>query len=310
MYSDNYNPQRLIKCFRDGLVEQEHSGFILTSSLEIGKSFDYPFYLRSCAKPLQASLIMDYDLDFTLEEVALCCASHAGESCHVNLAKAMLKKIGLDETYLKCGLHKPISKTALEKMIKNDEQISVLQNNCVGKHIMMLAICKKNEWSLEDYDNVEHPLQKAIKNRIYELCEVQDDFPITKDGCGVPIHSMPLKNMLKGYLNLFLSEKYTKIKNAYRTYPYIIGGEDRLDTKIMQNSNNLVAKVGAGGICIVVNLDKKDGVLVKILDCDMKAREAVMLNMLKYLKWADIPFDNKIKTLHGDILGEIEFVGI
>lgn len=169
---------------------------------------------------------------------------------------------------------------------------------------------QKNGWDLDTYDQLEHPLQQEIKNRIYDFCEIEEDYPITKDGCGVPICSMPLENMLKGYLNLFTSEKYKKIRNAFRNHPYIIGGEDRLDTKIMQGSDNLVAKVGAGGLCIVVNLEEADGILIKILDCDMQAREITTLSMLKKMNWANIPFDHEVKTLHGDVLGEKKFVGI
>ena len=71
MYPDSYIPQRLVKYFRDGLVEQEHLGFVVSSGFEFGETFGYPFYLRSCAKPIQASLILDYDLDFTEEEITL-----------------------------------------------------------------------------------------------------------------------------------------------------------------------------------------------------------------------------------------------
>ena len=78
----------------------------------------------------------------------------------------------------------------------------------------------------------------------------------------------------------------------------------------MQGSDNLVAKVGAGGLCIVVNLEEADGILIKILDCDMQAREITTLSMLKKMNWANIPFDHEVKTLHGDVLGEKKFVGI
>ena len=319
MLQNKYNPKTLIQYFRGGfingqslnyLIEQEHFGFVVGSDFSIGDSYNYPFYLRSCAKPLQASLIIDYNLDFSEEEIALCCASHAGEPCHVNLAKNLLKKIGLTENNLKCALHKPISKTEQEKLILSGKQETIFQNNCVGKHIMMLALCNLNNWDLNSYDEINHPLQQIIKEKIYDLCEIKNDkYPITKDGCGVPIHSMPLKNILKGYLNLFTSNKYQKIANAYRNYPYIIGGENRTDTKIMQNSDNLIAKVGAGGLCVVINIEQKKGFLVKILDCDMKAREITVLNILKRLKWANIDIDDDIKTLHDEIVGKIKFVG-
>ena len=170
----------------------------------------------------------------------------------------------------------------------------------------MLAICKVKNWGLQTYDHPEHPLQIAIKEKIYQLCNVKKDYPTTKDGCGVPIMSMPLKNMLTGYLNLFTDAKYAKIKNAFLNHPYIIGGENRLDTNIMENSKNLIAKVGAGGLCIVVNLEKEEAMIVKISDCDMKAREIVTLDCLKNLHWAEIDVSHDIKTLHGETVGKIE----
>lgn len=304
----------LIKYIRDGLVEQEHYGYLMVSDKKRiidshGDSKDVPFYLRSCAKPLQASLVIDYGVDkyfdLTSEEIALCCASHAGEELHVNTAKKFLEKIGLDESYLKCGFHKPISHKEQEKLLLTNTRETIFHNNCVGKHIMMLAICKMKNWGLQTYDEPEHPLQIAIKEKINELCEVKKEYPLTKDGCGVPIMSMPLKNMLTGYLNLFTDPKYEKIKNAFLNHPYIIGGENRLDTKIIENSENLIAKVGAGGLCIVVNLEKEESLVVKISDCDMKAREIVTLDTLKNLHWADIDISHEIQTLHGEVVGKI-----
>ena len=304
----------LIKYVRDGLVEQEHYGYLMVSDKKRiidshGDTKDTPFYLRSCAKPLQASLIIDYGVDkyfdLTSEEIALCCASHTGEELHVNTAKKFLEKIGLDESYLKCGFHKPISHKEQEKLLLTNSHETIFHNNCVGKHIMMLAICKMKNWGLQTYDEPEHPLQIAIKEKINELCEVKREYPVTKDGCGVPIMSMPLKNMLIGYLNLFTDPKYEKIKNAFLNHPYIIGGENRLDTKIMENSENLIAKVGAGGLCIVVNIEKEEALVVKISDCDMKAREIVTLDTLKNLHWADIEVSHEITTLHGEVVGEI-----
>lgn len=323
-------PQLLVEYIRDGLAEQSHYGFVVLADKNrafdfTGEDKDYPFYLRSCAKPLQASLIIDYGLDkhfdMTSEEIAICSASHAGEEIHVNTAVNLLKKTGLDESYLKCGFHKPISKTEQEKLLLSGKKENVFQNNCVGKHIMMLAICKIKNWDLNTYYEAEHPLQKAIKEKIYDLCHINThkldcfgkslamtSYPITKDGCGVPIHSMPLKNMLHGYLNLFCNPKYDKITNAFRNNPYIIGGENRLDTNIMQNSHNLIAKVGAGGLCIVVNLQEEEAFIVKICDCDMKAREIVVVDTLKNLHWADINIDRNIKTLHGEVIGKIKTV--
>ena len=298
----------LVQHIRDGLIEEEHDGYVMT--MTVGNEPDYPYYLRSCAKPLQASLMIDYGLDkkydLSLDEIALCCASHAGERCHTDIAQRLLNKFGLEYDWLKCGIHRPLSRTRQDEMLISGESVNYFHNNCVGKHILFLALCKENGWDIGTYDSIENPLQKEVKKKIYDLCEVGVDYPVTKDGCGVPIHSMPLRNMLKGFINLFCDEKYARIKNAYLENPYIIGGEDRLDTEIMQNSKGLVAKVGAGGLCVVVNIEKRDGVVVKINDCNMDTRRLVVFEMLNRLGWSDFECDKRIKTLHGDVVGEIK----
>lgn len=308
------SPERLVKYVRDGLVEQEHFGYILLANrnrvLEYtGESCNQPFYLRSCAKPLQASLLIDFGMDkffdMSEEEIAICCASHSGEKIHTDLISGLLKKIGLDSTYLKCGIHPPLSKTEQKRMFLDNEGPNVFHNNCSGKHTMMLGLCVMNGWDLMTYDDVNHPLQKMIKQKIYELCEVKSDYPVTTDGCGVPIFSVPLPNMVRGFLNVFCNPVYEKITNAFLNNPYVIGGEDRTDTKIIENTKNIIAKVGAGGLCVVVNTEKEEGFVVKICDCDMKAREIMVADILKNLHWGEIPVDKTIKTLHGQIVGEI-----
>lgn len=319
----NYRPEKLLEFIRDGLVEQEHYGFFVKMNPdgtfdEIGENKEYPFYLRSCAKPLQASLLIDYGVDdfygFTSEEIAVCCASHAGEACHTRLVENILKKIGLCKEDLKCGIHEPLCSKTRENLLLNDEKPTTLHNNCSGKHAMMLSVCKKNGWEIEKYYEKSHPLQVAIKNKIYQLCELDKDYPITKDGCGVPICSMPLKNIVKGYANLFFDKKYEKIKCAYLENPYIIGGNNRFDTAIIDaGEGKLVAKVGACGLCVVANFDKKEVLLIKIMDCNMKARAICMTEALKKLNWLNekelksewlaTQADTRILTNHGDVVG-------
>lgn len=298
----------LVQHFRNGLIEEEHTGYVLT--LNKGENPDYPYYLRSCAKPLQASLLVDFGLDkqfdLSSDEIALCCASHAGEKCHTDIAQRLLDKFGLDYDSLKCGLHKPLSRTRQDEMLINNETYGYFHNNCVGKHLLFLALCKVNGWDMQTYDETAHPLQILVKEKINSLCEVMTDYPVTKDGCGVPILSMPLRNMLIGFVNLFCDERYSVIKNAFLENSYIIGGENRLDTEVMTNSKGLVAKVGAGGLCIVVNPDKKDALIVKINDCNMDTRRLVVFEALNKLGWSEYMPSKLIKTLHAEIVGEIK----
>ena len=285
---------------RDGLVEEFHEGLYMLSSELYETS---PYYLRSCAKPLQATLLIDYGIDLTSEELALCCGSHAGEECHIRIARQILEKFDIDESLLKCGVHAPLARSMQDKMLLRGEKPTAIHNNCSGKHIGFLVICKKKGWDMTTYDKPNHPLQIAIRDKINQMCEVEQSYPITTDGCGVPILSMPLKNMLIGYKNLL---NYTPIIQAIRNNPYFFGGENRVDAEISEKTDNLIAKVGAGGLCIVFNIKTKEGFVVKINDCSMEARRIAVLELINSLNWANLEFDKTIKTLHGQVVGNIQ----
>ncbi len=293
-----------IDYIRDGLIEEFHEGIFLDFAEDKPEKCSYPYYLRSCAKPLQAALLADCEADLTETELALCCGSHAGEECHLETAHGIMKKYGITEDMLKCGVHAPLSRTMQDKMLLRSEKPTQIHNNCSGKHLGFLVLCKINGWDTENYYELEHPLQQAVLSKIYGMCEVENpaQYPVTTDGCGVPIVSMPLYNMLIGYINLL---KYEKIINAIMQNPYIFGGENRLDTEIIQKTGGLVAKVGAGGLCVVLNVKKRDAFVIKINDCSMEARRFAVFEAINRLGWGNIEFDNKIKTIAGKVVGEI-----
>lgn len=310
----NTSPSKLVSYIRDGLIEQEHFGYIVRCDKyrvieKIGEDNNYPFFMRSCEKPFQASLLVDYEIDkkysLTEEEIAVCCASHAGESIHTETIKNLLKKFNLQEEDLQCPAHEPLSKTAIKQLIINNETPTKIHNNCSGKHTLMLGICVSNNWDTKNYMDINHPLQQAILKKVYELCKIKTPTIITKDGCGVPVVSMPLKNMVFGYLNLFCDTKYEKIKKAFLNNPYLIGGESRTDTKIIENTNNIIAKVGAGGLCIVVNTQIEEAFAIKICDSNMEAREIATIDLINNLHWGNIKISHEIKTLHNEATGKI-----
>lgn len=291
-----------IDYIRDGLVEEFHNGYLQCFDKA---NPDQLYYIRSCAKPLQASLLIDYGIDFSPEEIAFCSGSHAGEDCHEQIAKRIINKLNISEKDLKCGTHPPLSRTMQDKMLLEGKNFSEIHNNCSGKHLGFLAICKKNNWDISSYFEPNHPLQIKVKNKIYELCEIHPskNYPITTDGCGVPIVSMPLYNLLVGYKNL--AKYYPQIVDSILKYPYIYGGENRLDTEIIQKSDNILAKVGAGGLCVVFNKNINDCFAVKIYDAANQARRIAVLEILKRFEWANIEYDSAIKTLSGQVVGNV-----
>lgn len=300
MINKNTEPAKLLTYNRDGLIEKEHFGYIVRCDKihveeRIGEDKNYPFYLRSCANPLQAALLIDYELDkkfnLTDEEIAICASTHAGDKLHTEVVRSILNKFEISPEKLKCGTC--------------GDSNCALENHCSGKHAMMLGLCKVNDWDINSYDNINHPVQKTIQKKINKLCEVKTDYPITKDNCGVPIHSMPLANIAKGYLNLFCDPKYSRIKNAFLYHAFLIGGENRTDTKIISSSKNLIAKVGASGLCVVVNTELEEAFIIKLCDDDLKARELIAIDLINNLHWAKIEISHAIETNNHEIVGEI-----
>lgn len=74
---------------------------------------------------------------------------------------------------------------------------------------------------------------------------------------------------------------------------------------IIEKSDNLVAKVGAGGLCIVVNTEIEEAFVVKICDADMTAREFVTVDLINNLRWTNIRLCHDIETNLHDKVGEV-----
>lgn len=320
-------PDLLIETTRSNIVEKQHFGFIMVVDkqenilLKIGDDENKNFWFRSAAKPFQSSLIIKsgaYDkFNFTLEELAVCCASHTGTEKHTKTVQSVLDKIGLTEKNLQCGVHEPLDKETKDYFIKKEIEPSQLHNNCSGKHAGMLAVCTVNGWDIQNYLDLNHPLQKEITTTIANFCNFDENsINIGTDGCSAPVHALPFYKMGVGFLNLFLNENYENIKKAFQKNPFLIGGNERPDTEIIKaSSGNLISKTAAGGLCVTINLEQEQALVVKILDADITARSIATIEALKQLKWLSEEemntreiknlYDLKIKNLKNQTVGEI-----
>ncbi len=260
----------------------------ITERTFFGEYNDYPFFLRSLLKPIQASIMADFGakeyFNFTDSEIAIMQASHAGEEIHTRTVKSVLKKAGLNESYLKCPAINPLN----PDVIKSGMQPEKIHNNCSGKHAMMLAVSKQLDFPLNSYIDINHPLQKLILNKICELSEFKNP-PQTSDGCTVPVWGLPFKNIAKAFFKIYNDKKYDFLKKAYMKNPYIIGGRDNLglrqDTHIMQLNTSLISKTGAGGFLSIYNNDTKEFLLIKMAQDNNKIRFLIALYMLQKLGW-------------------------
>lgn len=265
------------------------NGFLQENTL-CGEHNNYPFFLRSLLKPIQASIMADFNTreyyNFSDKEIAIMQASHAGEEIHTGLVLSILNKTGLDEACLKCPAIEPLN----PDILKNSGTIRKIHNNCSAKHCMMLAVSKQLGFHLEDYANINHPLQKLIYEKIRELSEYNNP-PQTYDGCTLPVWGLPFRNIAKAFFKLYNNKKYEFLKTAYMKNPYIIGGTDacglRQDTLIMKLNPDLISKTGAGGFLSIYNNKTSEFLLIKMSQDNNKARILLAADILKQLGWIE-----------------------
>jgi L-asparaginase II len=292
-------------------------------------------FLRSSAKPLQAiPLLVSGAADhfgFTDEEVALACGSHDGEPIHTKIASSMLRKIGLGQEALKCGVHEPYSASAAAHLKATGESPTALHNNCSGKHAGMLAVAKYLGAPIETYDLPDNPVQLEIGKVVSQFSGIAlEDLAVGVDGCGVPVFGITIKAMALAFARLIsppndfdqaTRDACARIVKVMTTYPELIGGTtDRLDTEIMKAaSGRLVSKVGAEGVYTAGILPSQRwprglGLALKIEDGENhRARPTVVIEALQQLgvlrdesldavaRYAFFP----VKNRRGDIVGEV-----
>lgn len=254
-------------------------------------------YLRSSAKPFQAIPLIASGaaekFGFTQKEIAIISGSHNGQKIHTDTIKNILKKIGLSEKNLQCGVHIPHYYTVNNITPPKGKKFTPIHHNCSGKHSGILALCVYFGWSIKNYLDNNHPAQKLILKAISEVCQYQEKkIGLGVDGCGVPVHAMPLYNMAVGFANLVnyssrnkrASEAYKLIIDSMRKYPEMVSGEGRSDLALAKASqNNIIAKAGGEALSCAGILNKGWGIAVKIADGSRRAIAPATIEVLKQL---------------------------
>ena len=292
----------LAAMLRSGRVESIHNGYICgvgadgTMQFSIGDPQTLIF-LRSSAKPFIANTFVQsgamQKFHITDQELAIICSSHAGEEVHINMVKSILHKIGLGEENLQCGRCDPYHEQSKNKLIRNEQRPSSLHNCCSGKHAGMLAVCKMYNYPLENYMDVNHPIQQRIIDRLAKLLDCKrQEIIVGEDGCGVPGFMISMQKA--AYLYALLAdggahkqafkESLTHIRDSMVRYPHLTGGTEEFSTAIMQGSKKpLIVKAGDEGVYGAALLENKMGIALKIADGNERACYSVMMQMIRQL---------------------------
>lgn len=321
------------KVFRGELVDLTHIGHVAVVDHTGKLLYHYGnpervTFARSSAKPMQTIPVLESGAadayGITDKEIALMCASHSGESFHVEAVRSILDKAGLGDQYLQCGTHYPFAEYAAQELRRKDQLPETVHCNCSGKHSGMLITAKYLKEDLDTYYMSEHPVQKRIMKTIAEVCDYEEGKIVTAvDGCGVPVHAMPLDRFAHGFARLSKPELFgekrgqvvRRITEAMTDYPEMVAGTDRFCTDLMKVcGDRLFAKLGAAAYFAVGLKDKGIGMTFKVEDGDKNIVYAMVMEVLgqldiitpeelvklgKYHTWQD-------KNHKGEVVGHTE----
>ena len=242
---------------------------------------DAPVYGRSANKPLQAAAMVELGLDLPPELLALVCASHNGEPVHVEGVRRLLAGAGLDESALRNTPSLPLYEPAAADVLRAGGGKRSLLQNCSGKHAGMLATCVVNGWTLDGYQQPDHPLQETITGVIASLTgEAPSHVGI--DGCGAPAHAVSLTALARGFAAVATAPAGTApgaVRSAMTAHPDMVGGTGRDVTALMATIPGLVAKDGAEGVLAAALPDGR-AVALKLADGSWRGFAAVLLAAL------------------------------
>lgn len=257
-------------------------------------------FARSSMKPLQAIPSIESgavdQFNITERELAIFCASHIGEPYHRETVLNILEKLELTETDLQCGTHIPRHKKSYEQLIKAGDQLTPVFSNCSGKHAGMLAGTVQQSYHVPTYRELSHPYQQQILDVIAHVTSYdREKIATSVDGCGVPVHRVPLYHLALAYSRLAQPDHWTeaddwqkkaiqRITQAMTKHPEMVAGTDQFDTDLMKTfAGRIVAKGGAEGVHCFGDTESGIGVAIKVEDGNGRATCVASMEVLRQL---------------------------
>jgi L-asparaginase II len=317
-----------VEVVRGGVVESRHRVSVVVcdehgvTAAAIGEA-DAMTFFRSAAKPMQALPLVEEGvherLGLSAEEVALCCASHEGEERHIDTARSILAKAGVDESLLRCGAHAPFSEEAAHRLATAGEKPRRIHNNCSGKHAGMLALAVAMGWDPTDYHRADHPVQRRMLREIARWSDRDEsEIPVAVDGCGIPCFAVPLHVMAAGFARYAASahrgEAAGTVVDAMTGHPFMVGGTGRTCTDVMDVAGDRVfVKLGAEGVYGGGLPSRSLGFALKVAD---GGRRAVEVALIRTLECVGVLSANEVASLsrhgnpdvtntRGEVVGEL-----
>ena len=276
----------LARVVRNGLVEADHDGAVCVVGVD-GRVLAFtgdqerPFFLRSAAKPFQATVSQESGAGLTPQQMALACASHGGQPVHVAVVSDMLAGVGLDESALKCPPIWPFGEGAQDRLVAaGHRKPRAIWHNCSGKHAAMLRACVASGWPTATYLEASHPLQRRIAGTMQEVLG-GDHGAVGIDGCGVPAFRGTVRSMANAYAILATEIRFAPAWWAMHRHPALTSDQSQAAAGIA-TWIDAAAKHGAEA-CLGVAVRNRLGIALKVWDGSPRAVGVGMVGALEQL---------------------------
>ncbi|WP_017326595.1 asparaginase [Synechococcus sp. PCC 7336] len=278
------SPSITVHLLREGIPESAHTAWAAVADargrlLSVAGNGDSISFIRSSFKPFQALAALSSGaqerFELTDKDLAIMCGSHRGSMSHVRQVFSMLWRADLEAESLMC----PVPKG----------QKSALFHNCSGKHAGFLMCCRIQGWSLLDYLDRNHPVQKLVRSHLSDLLKMPaEELLMARDDCGAPTYQLQLGQMATLYAQLSAGDRFDleTLTRAMIHQPEMVAGPGAFDTELMKVAGGeLVSKSGAEGVQCVGRVGEGMGLAIKVADGSSRAKYAIALHLLRQLGW-------------------------
>ena len=291
----------LTRVWRGDFVESQHRGaWVLVNSagdvIEGAGDWAHPYFARSSLKSLQALPLIESGaaerFGYSAEELALAVASHSGEPCHTERVEALLGRLGLAESDLRCGGQKPEDSATRLAMIRAGTQPGQLHNNCSGKHAGFLALALHLGVDPARYIDPQSESQLMIRQAVMEMAGLDEaHLTMAIDGCSAPTFRMPLTSLATALARVTNPEGLAaersaacqRITDAVAAHPELVAGSTgRLCTDLSRVSEGrLFPKIGGEAVYVVGVRGADRALAVKIDDGGLRGMHALVVRLLE-----------------------------
>jgi L-asparaginase II len=310
-------PPVLVEQHRGSVVESRHRGHVVevdatgTVIRAVGDP-EVVVNLRSAMKPFALAALLEAGgiaaFDLSPAEVAVMASSHSGEDAHVRTIQSVMRRAGVSQSLLACGVEgAPLDALTAARLLRDGERPGPIRHQCSGQHASTILLARLKGWSLEDYWRDEHPAQAAVRWAVAAAFGVaQDDLVTAVDECGVLTYAFSLREIARAYALLAdpdaimprdpraeVARWLVVVRDAMLAHPEMVAGSrDRLDTSLGKAvPGRVVAKGGAEALRGIAILGGQrggryvgpSGMALKIEDGDgrRRATHAVTIEALR-----------------------------